>query len=124
MSCKVRKKPFSRKDIKDSPHLRRNRPSQQRRRVGVAAKRKRTKSRKEASHTFGALLIELPIYALLVTGYFLVVLHFLSGWLGRLHQQHNTIYAVVGIALIIAQAVVLESVTTQILRLFRSGRSE
>ncbi|HMJ05621.1 MAG TPA: hypothetical protein VK474_05135 [Chthoniobacterales bacterium] len=90
----------------------------------MAVKPKRTKGKKEASHTFRALLIELPIYAFLVFGYFLLVLHFLGDWLRDLHQHHNTIYAGVAIVLIITQAVVLESVTTQILRLFRGGRSE
>ncbi|MGI9113751.1 MAG: hypothetical protein ACR2FX_01735 [Chthoniobacterales bacterium] len=90
----------------------------------MAAKKKRTKSKQEASHTFGALLIELPIYALLVTGYFFLILHFLDTWLGKLQAEHQIVYAVVAIALIIGQAVVLETVTTQILRLFRGGRSE
>lgn len=85
---------------------------------------RRTKSKKEAAHTFRALLIELPLYGLLVVGYFFLVLHFLSDWLGNLHAHHNTIYAIVAIALIIGQAVVLESVTTWLLRLFRGGRSE
>ncbi len=91
--------------------------------MGVPAK-KRTKSKKEATHTFRALLIELPIYALLVFAYFFLVLHFLGDWLEKLHAHRTTLYALVAIALIIGQAVVLESVTTQILRLFRGGRSE
>ncbi len=90
----------------------------------VVPAKKRTKSKKDATHTFRALLIELPIYALLVFAYFFLVLHFLGDWLEKLHAQRNTLYALVAIALIICQAVVLESVTTQILRLFRGGRSE
>ncbi len=81
------------------------------------------KSKAEASHTFGALLIELPIYGLLVTGYFFFVLHYLADWLGHLHANHTTTYALVSIALVIGQAVLLEWVTTLLLRLFR-GRSE
>ena len=83
----------------------------------------RTKSKAEASHTFRALLIELPVYALLVVAYFFLVLHFLSGWLGRLHENHTVLYALVALALIIGQAVVLEWVTSFMLRLLR-GRSE
>ena len=82
------------------------------------------KSKAEAAHTFRALLIELPIYGLLVVGYFFLVLHFLAGWLGDLQANHTTTYALVSIALIIGQAVVLESVTTLLLRAFRGGRSE
>jgi hypothetical protein len=81
------------------------------------------KSKAEASHTFRALLVELPIYAALVVGYFFLVLHFLSEWLGSLHAHHTTIYAIVAIALIIGQAVLLEWVTTLLLCLVR-GRSE
>jgi hypothetical protein len=87
----------------------------------VAARRVKTGA--EASHTFRALLIELPIYAVLVVIYFFAVLHFLANWLGDLKANHNTVYALVSIALIIGQAVVLEWVTTMLLRLFR-GRSE
>jgi hypothetical protein len=85
-----------------------------------------TSSRKrkaDRAHTFGALLIELPIYAALVVGYFFAVLHFLAGWLGELHAHHTLLYAAVAIVLIIGQAVLLESVTTLLLRLLR-GRSE
>ena len=81
------------------------------------------KSKAEASHTFRALLVELPIYGALVVGYYFLVLHFLADWLGRLHADHTTIYALVAIVLIIGQAVFLEWVTTLLLRLMR-GRSE
>lgn len=96
---------------------------QDKRRWGVA-KTRRLKGREEASHTVRALLIELPIYAVLVVGYFFLVLHFLVDWLENLHKQHVLLYALVSIALIIGQAVALESVTTMLLRLFRGGRSE
>jgi hypothetical protein len=81
------------------------------------------KGKTEATHTFRALLVELPIYAVLVVGYFFLVLHFLADWLGNLHAHHTTIYALVSIVLIIGQAIVLEWVTTLLLRLVR-GRSE
>jgi hypothetical protein len=73
--------------------------------------------------TLRAFAIELAVYAVLVTAYFFLVLHFLSGWLQDLHLHHVTVYALVAIALIIGQAVLLESVTTWIFRLLR-GRSE
>jgi hypothetical protein len=77
----------------------------------------------EASRTLRAFLIELAIYAVLVSGYFFLVLHYLSGWLQDLHLHNVKLYALVAIALIIGQAVVLESVTTWLLRFLR-GRSE
>jgi hypothetical protein len=91
--------------------------------VGVATTR-RLKGKQEASHTLRAVLIELPIYAVLVVAYFFLVLHFLADGLGNLQRQHVVLYALVSIALIIGQAVVLEWLTTMLLRLFRGGRSE
>lgn len=79
--------------------------------------------KKEMIKTFRAFAIELTIYALLVVGYFFLVLHLLGNWLHGLEGNHRLIYAVVAIVLIIGQAVVLESVTTFLLRLLR-GRSE
>jgi hypothetical protein len=73
--------------------------------------------------TLRAFVIELAVYAVLVTGYFFLVLHFLSGWLQDLHLHHAMVYALVAIALVIGQAVVLEIVTTWLFRLLR-GRSE
>ena len=77
----------------------------------------------EARKTLISFSIELVVYALLVVAYFFLVLHFLGDWLAHLDKQHIRLYALVSIALIIGQAVVLESVTTFLLRLLR-GRSE
>jgi hypothetical protein len=77
----------------------------------------------DTSTTLRAFLLELAVYAVLVTGYFFLVLHFLSGWLQELHLHHVKVYALVAIVLIIGQAVLLESVTTWLFRLIR-GRSE
>jgi len=80
-------------------------------------------TKKEKEKTFRAFLIELAVYAVFVTGYFFLVLHFLSNWLQDLHLHHVKIYALTTIVLFIGQAVLLESVTTWLLRLLR-GRSE
>jgi len=82
------------------------------------------RSKTVARRTLGAFALERVIYATLITGYFFAVLHFLGGWLVRLKTQHIRIYALVAILLIIGQAVVLEAVTTGLLRLLRGGRSE
>lgn len=79
--------------------------------------------KKETAKTFRAFLIELAIYAVLVVGYFFAVLHFLGGWLFQLQQHHHYTYAGVALLLVIGQAVVLENVTTLLLRMIR-GRSE
>ena len=78
----------------------------------------------ETFTTLRAFLIELVVYGVLVTGYFFLVLHFLSGWLQELHLHHVKVYALVAIALLIGQAVLLESLTTWLFRLLRGGRSE
>ena len=77
----------------------------------------------ETAKTLKAFLIELTLYAVLVVGYFFLVLHLLGDWLYRLELHHRYTYAGVAILLIIGQAVVLENVTTLLLRVIR-GRSE
>jgi hypothetical protein len=77
----------------------------------------------DASKALRAFLLELGVYAIFVTGYFFLVLHFLAGWLQDLHLHHVKLYALVTIVLIIGQAVLLESITTWLFRLIR-GRSE
>jgi hypothetical protein len=77
----------------------------------------------DTSATLRAFLIELAVYAVFVTAYFFLVLHYLSDWLQDLHLHHVKIYALMTIVLIIGQAVLLESVTTWLLRFLR-GRSE
>jgi hypothetical protein len=79
--------------------------------------------KQETAKTVRAFALELVIYALLVTGYFFLVLHLLGDWLYELEVQHRYIYAIVAILLIIGQAVLLESLTTFLIRLIR-GRSE
>jgi hypothetical protein len=81
-------------------------------------------TKKEKVNTLRAFLVELALYAVFVTGYFFLVLHYLSGWLQDLHLNHVKLYALVTIVLIIGQAVLLENVTTWLLRLLRGGRSE
>lgn len=78
--------------------------------------------KKETARTLRAFAIELAIYALLVVAYFFLVLHFLGGWLYRLESQHRYIYASVAILLMIGQAVLLQNVTTLLLRFIR-GRA-
>jgi DMSO/TMAO reductase YedYZ heme-binding membrane subunit len=75
--------------------------------------------KKETAKTLRAFLIELVIYAVLVVAYFFLVLHFLGGGLQQLEQNHRYSYAVVAILLMIGQAVVLQNVTTFLLRLIR-----
>ena len=61
-------------------------------------------------------MIEIAIYAVLIVAYFYVVLLFLGSHLNSLFHQNKWAYAVVSLALIIGQGVVLESVTTFLLK--------
>jgi uncharacterized membrane protein len=72
-----------------------------------------------AAKSLRAFAAELAIYAVLVTGYFFLVLHVLGGWLYRLETQHRVLYALVALLLIAGQAVVLDAVTTVLFRLVR-----
>ena len=75
--------------------------------------------KKDSAKSLRVFAIELAIYAVLVTGYFFLVLHVLGEWLYRLETQHRLLYAVVAILLIAGQAVVLDAVTTVLFRLLR-----
>ena len=79
--------------------------------------------KKETAKTLRAFLIELAIYAVLVAAYFFLVLHFLGEWLHQLETRHRYTYGGVAILLMIGQAVVLQNVTTFLLRMIR-GRAE
>jgi hypothetical protein len=79
--------------------------------------------KRETAKTVRAFVIELAIYAVLVITYFFLVLNLLGQWLYELEIHRRYTYAAVAILLIIGQAVLLESVTTFLIRLIR-GRSE
>ena len=79
--------------------------------------------KKVADGAVKAFLIELVVYAGLVIGYFFLVLHLLGGWLYELSSHHRYFYAGTAVLLMIGQAILLESLTTFMLRLLR-GRTE
>jgi len=82
----------------------------------------RIEMKKETAKTLRAFAIELVVYAALVVGYFFLVLHFLGDGLHQLEVRHRYTYAGVALLLIIGQAVILQNVTTLLLRLIR-GRA-
>lgn len=67
-----------------------------------------------------AFLIELAVYAVLVFVYFLLVLHYLGGWLKDLSDHGRWTYALVGYAIVFTQAALLEMLTSGLLRFFRA----
>ena len=75
--------------------------------------------KKDTAKSLRVFVVELAIYAVLVTAYFFLVLHLLGNWLFGLETQHRVLYAVVAILLIAAQAVVLDAVATLLFRFLR-----
>jgi hypothetical protein len=68
------------------------------------------------------LIVEVVIYAVLVTVYLALVLHFLVGWLKELSAKDPAVYAFVAILLMIAQAVGLERVASSLVHVARRRR--
>ena len=66
--------------------------------------------------SLASFLLELGVYAGLVTGYFFLVLHFLGGALRDLYLTRRVAYAFVALALIVGQGVLLQTLTTHLLR--------
>jgi hypothetical protein len=67
-------------------------------------------------------IIEVLIYALLVSVYLALVLHFLVAWLKDLSTQQPVVYAFVSIILMILQAVGLEKLTEILVKVNRRTR--
>ena len=69
--------------------------------------------------TLFRFIIDVLIYAALVSVYLALVLHFLVGWLKELSTKEPAVYAVVAILLMIAQAVGLERVASTLVQVTR-----
>jgi len=67
-----------------------------------------------------SFILELFVYALLVSVYVLIVLNFMGGWLKNLYDHGKTRYAIICLLLIIGQGVVLEAITSALLRFTRT----
>lgn len=87
----------------------------------VHLERMRNGGDKSASESLSVVsfLFELAVYAGLVTGYFFLVLHFLGGALRDLFVTNKFTYALVALALIVGQGVLLQTLTTWLLRFFQ-----
>lgn len=70
-------------------------------------------------HAARSFLFELIVYAGLVVVYVFFVIALLGGWLDGLYEHHKVGYAFAALLLIIGQGVVLEMVTTILLKLIR-----
>ena len=68
------------------------------------------------------LLVEVLIYAALVTVYLALVLHFLVGWLKGLSAKEPGLYAFVALLLMITQSVGLERLGSSLIHIARRRR--
>lgn len=75
---------------------------------------------KKTQKLIRSFITELAVYAVLVTGYFFLVVHLLSGWLKTLFDENRLLYAVVALLLMIGQGFFLELATRRLLALVRS----
>jgi hypothetical protein len=80
--------------------------------------------KKELKNLFKSFSIELPVYAVVVLIYFFLVLHFLGARLYHMYLHERPWYALMSLLLIIAQGVVLESLTRALLRFIRHKRED
>lgn len=76
--------------------------------------------KKKKPHTAKSFLIELLVYAALVVAYVFFVIGLLDVWLHDIFLHNKTWYALTALVLIVTQGVVLEFVTSLLLRLIRS----
>ena len=68
------------------------------------------------------LIVELVVYGVLLVVYFLVVLQFLGDILSDLFLNRTIVYAFLGLGLIVAQGVLLETLTSFLIRLLHLDR--
>lgn len=87
--------------------------------TGAPCLNRDVRMRPEVENSLRSYLLELVVYGVLVVGYYFLVLHFLAGWLHRLFTGERGIYAAVALGLIIAQGLVLETLTRWLLAWFR-----
>jgi hypothetical protein len=76
-------------------------------------------SETKPKHALRDFAIELVIYGMIVVAYFFLVLHFLGDWVTSIYKTHRTAYAFVALMLIVVQGVVLEMLTTALMKRIR-----
>ncbi len=62
------------------------------------------------------LLVEITIYSILIFGYYLLVLRWMGDWLMTMFNTNLVYYSLVGLGLIFVQAVLLDFVTSFLMK--------
>jgi hypothetical protein len=73
----------------------------------------------EPRKLFRNLLFEIIIYSLLIFGYYLLVLRWLGEWIAPLFNSNLYYYAFVGLGLIFVQAVLLDILTSFLMKIIK-----
>ena len=88
--------------------------------IGEFVKKKTKAEQRRSEPPLRLFIVELVIFASLVVGYFFLVLIFLTNWLKTLFDQSKPLYALVALALIVTQGVVLEVISAVVLKVVES----
>jgi hypothetical protein len=75
-----------------------------------------------AGTTAGVLAIELAVYSVLVGAYLLLVLRAIRPFLLSAAEHHRVLYGFLAVAIMLGQGVVLEYLTTLLVRRLRRAR--
>ncbi len=75
--------------------------------------------KREVENSLRSFLVEFVVYTILVVGYYLLVLHYLGGWLNGLFKSNRTAYAWIALGLIIGQGILLDLLTKLLLAWIR-----
>ena len=78
--------------------------------------------RMEPGLLFRNLLIEIAIYSFLIFGYYLLVLRWLDDWLMTVFDTNLVYYAVAGLGMILIQAVLLDFVTSYLMKFIKTDQ--
>jgi hypothetical protein len=78
--------------------------------------------RMEPGILFRNLLIEIVIYSILIFGYYLLVLRWLDDWLMMIFNTNLVYYAFVGLSMILIQAVLLDFVTSFLMKFIKTDQ--
>ena len=71
---------------------------------------------------FRNLLIEIVIYSFLIFGYYLLVLRWLDDWLMAIFSSNLVYYAFFGLSMILIQAVLLDFVTSFLMKFIKTDQ--
>ena len=76
-------------------------------------------SNKDLPKLIRKFLIEMVVYGILLVIYFFAILRYLGEYLTRLYNDSLVIYAILALVLIVIQGVLLEALTSYLMKLLR-----